>query len=46
MLAEGVKLEQTFRGISNNHPDAKLNHVVHVRPKAINATDKVKLPDG
>lgn len=46
VLAEGVKLEQTSRGIKNNLPGAKFNGICHIRPKAVNAADKVQLPDG
>lgn len=46
ILKEGVELTQTNRGVSNNLPGAKYNGVVHIRPKARNAADKVRLPDG
>lgn len=46
ILLEGVELKQTKRGVSNNLPGAKYNEVVHIRPKARNAADKVRLPDG
>lgn len=45
-LEKGVELIEKGRGISNNLPKAKDNLVTHVRPKARNAADKVKLPDG
>lgn len=46
ILIEGVKLEETSRGVKNNLPSAKENDVCHIRPKAKNADDKVRLPDG
>lgn len=46
VLQEGVELKSTKRGIGNNLPKAKDNPVVHVRPKAKNGQDKVRLPDG
>ena len=46
VLKEGVKLTQTKKGVSNNLPGATYNGVVHIRPKAQNAADKVQLPDG
>ena len=45
-LLDGVVLTSTKRGISNNLPGAKDNKVVHIRPKAKNAADQVRLPDG
>lgn len=46
ILEEGVILKETPRGISNNLPKATENSVTHIRPKARNAADTVKLPDG
>lgn len=46
ILRNGVRLTPTIRGISNNLPKAADNSVTHIRPKATNAKDKVKLPDG
>lgn len=46
ILEEGVILTPTKRGISNNLPGSTFNGVVHIRPKAQNAQDKVRLPDG
>jgi len=46
VLQNGVKLVPTKRGMSNNLPKASDNPVAHIRPKATNAKDKVKLPDG
>ena len=46
ILAVGVELTQTPRGVKNNLPGAKFNGVCHIRPKASNAADKVQLPDG
>ena len=46
VLQNGVKLVPTKRGMSNNLPKATDNPVTHIRPKATNAKDKVKLPDG
>lgn len=43
---EGVVLTETKRGISNNLPGSNFNKVVHVRPKARDASDKIRLPDG
>lgn len=45
ILNEGVILTHTSRGVSNNLPGAKDNPICHIRPKARNAEDKVKLPD-
>lgn len=49
-LHEGVKLEKKKRGLkkitANNLPSPGQNGLCHVRPKAKNAKDKVKLPDG
>lgn len=46
VLQEGVELNLTKNGISNNLPKAKDNPITHIRPKAKNAQDKVRLPDG
>lgn len=46
VLRDGVQLIETSRGIRNNLPKAKDNPVTHIRPKAQNASDKIKLPDG
>ena len=46
ILAVGVELTQTPRGVKNNLPGVKFNGVCHIRPKASNAADKVQLPDG
>lgn len=46
ILKNGVILTETKKGIKNNLPGAKDNPVCHIRPKAQNASDKVKLPDG
>lgn len=46
VLKEGVELTVGTRGISNNLPSAKENHVTHIRPKAKDGKDKVQLPDG
>ncbi|KAF3305806.1 restriction endonuclease, partial [Carnobacterium sp. PL17GRE32] len=46
VLKDGVELTAGFRGISNNLPSAKENHVTHIRPKAKDGKDKVQLPDG
>ncbi|UTH01827.1 restriction endonuclease [Macrococcoides canis] len=45
ILNEGVILTHTSRGVNNNLPGAKDNPICHIRPKARNAEDKVKLPD-
>lgn len=49
-LHKGVKLEEKQRGLkkitANNLPSPGQNGLCHVRPKAKNASDKVKLPDG
>lgn len=46
VLKDGVELTVGPRGISNNLPSAKQNHVTHIRPKARDGKDKVQLPDG
>lgn len=46
VLKDGVELTVRSRGISNNLPSAKQNHVIHIRPKAKDGKDKVQLPDG
>lgn len=46
VLKDGVELTVSSRGISNNLPSAKENHVTHIRPKARDGKDKVQLPDG
>lgn len=46
VLKDGVELAVGPRGISNNLPSAKQNHVTHIRPKAKDGKDKVQLPDG
>lgn len=46
VLKDGVELTVGHRGISNNLPSAKQNHVTHIRPKAKDGKDKVQLPDG
>ncbi len=46
VLNTGVILTKTARGVKNNLPSAQDNPVCHIRPKAKNAEDKVKLPDG
>ena len=46
VLKDGVELTVGPRGISNNLPSAKQNHVTHIRPKAKDGKDKVQLPDG
>lgn len=46
VLKDGVELTVGSRGISNNLPSAKQNHVTHIRPKAKDGKDKVQLPDG
>lgn len=46
VLKDGVELTVGSRGISNNLPSAKENHVTHIRPKAKDGKDKVQLPDG
>lgn len=45
-LIEGVKLEPTKRGMSNNLPKATENPITHIRPKARDGKDQVMLPDG
>lgn len=46
VLLEGVELVLTKNGVTNNFPKSKDNEVTHIRPKAKNASDKVRLPDG
>lgn len=50
ILNDGVKLEEKFRGekiiTKNNLPGIKDNPVVHIRPKANDSNDKVRLPGG
>lgn len=46
VLDNGVELTPIKRGVSNNLPKAADNPVTHIRPKAQNAADKVRLPDG
>lgn len=46
VLAEGVVLTETKKGIENNFPKSNFNGVVHVRPKGADGNDRVQLPDG
>lgn len=45
-LKEGVVLEETKRGVANNLPGPRNNGLCHIRPKARDANDKIRLPDG
>lgn len=46
ILRDGVVLNQVKRGIQNNLPGSNFNGITHIRPKARNGSDKVRLPDG
>ncbi|QIH76413.1 restriction endonuclease [Macrococcoides canis] len=46
ILRDGVTLTYTKKGVSNNLPGAKDNPVCHIRPKARDAADQYRLPDG
>lgn len=46
VLQEGVKLTPTKRGMTNNLPKSTESTVAHIRPKARDGNDTVKLPDG
>lgn len=46
VLAEGVVLTQTKKGIENNFPKSNFNGVLHVRPKGADGSDQIQLPDG
>lgn len=46
IVQEGVVLQETSRGISNNLPGQADHPVLHVRPKARNSKDTTLLPDG
>ena len=46
VLAEGVIVTQTKKGMENNFPKSNFNGVVHVRPKGVDSSDTVQLPDG
>jgi hypothetical protein len=45
-IREGVILENTPRGVSNNLPKQTESAVAHVRPHGKDASDKLPLPDG
>ncbi|TCI52990.1 restriction endonuclease [Exiguobacterium sp. SH1S21] len=46
IVQAGVQLTPMKRGVKNNLPGPKFNRVAHVRSKALNGKDKVRLPDG
>ncbi|MFN3634015.1 Sau3AI family type II restriction endonuclease, partial [Exiguobacterium profundum] len=46
VVRAGVQLTPMKRGVKNNLPGAKFNRVAHVRSKAADGQDKVRLPDG
>lgn len=46
VVREGVQLTPVKRGVKNNLPGPKFNRVAHVRSKALDGKDKVRLPDG
>lgn len=46
VVRAGVQLTPMKRGVKNNLPGPKFNRVAHVRSKAANGQDKVRLPDG
>lgn len=45
-IREGVVLEQTSRGVTNNLPKQSESAVAHVRPHGRDGNDKLPLPDG
>ena len=45
-IRDGVVLEETSRGVSNNLPKQSENRVSHVRPHGRDGEDKLPLPDG
>ena len=45
-IREGVVLEQTSRGVTNNLPKQSESAVAHVRPHGRNGNDRLPLPDG
>lgn len=45
-IREGVILEDTPNGVSNNLPKQSESSVAHVRPHGRNGNDKLPLPDG
>lgn len=45
-IREGVVLEETSRGVSNNLPKQSESSIAHVRPHGKNGNDKLPLPDG
>lgn len=46
VVRAGVQLTPVKRGVKNNLPGPTFNRVAHVRSKALDGKDKVKLPDG
>lgn len=46
VVRAGVQLTPVKRGVKNNLPGPKFNRVAHVRSKALDGKDKVRLPDG
>lgn len=46
VVRAGVQLMPMKRGVKNNLPGPKFNRVAHVRSKALDGKDKVRLPDG
>ena len=45
-IREGVVLEQTSRGVTNNLPKQSESAVAHVRPHGRDGNDRLPLPDG
>lgn len=45
-IREGVVLEQTSRGVTNNLPKQSESAVAHVRPHGRDGNDRLQLPDG
>lgn len=45
-IREGVVLEQTRRGVTNNLPKQSESAVAHVRPHGRDGNDRLPLPDG
>jgi len=45
-IREGVVLEQTSRGVTNNLPKQSESVVAHVRPHGRDGNDRLPLPDG
>lgn len=45
-IREGVFLEQTSRGVTNNLPKQSESAVAHVRPHGRDGNDRLPLPDG